>query len=93
MIRKSKMFTKQLGHVPHMKVKIEVPKCSFCAARSSTRCEIPSCNLPLCARHRIRKAGGNLCHIHKNAVLVQHEGVATERFGDRGVAVPHVAAE
>ncbi len=59
--------------------------------RSVTRCELPSCQLPLCARHAIRKAGGNLCPRHKNALLVQYDGLPTERFGDRGDAVPHAA--
>jgi hypothetical protein len=89
MIRKSKMFTQRQGHFPGQVVKLEVPPCAYCSSRSTTRCEIPLCNLPMCAKHRVRKAGGNLCRQHQNAILVQPEGVATERFGDRGEAMPH----
>jgi hypothetical protein len=90
--KKSANFTRRPPILPKQLVKIEkfVPICSFCPMRSLHRCEIPTCNAPLCGRHVIRKSGGNLCPRHKMALLVQHDGLPTTRFGDRGDAVPHV---
>src|SRR6266550_7081397 len=89
--KKRNLFTNQIASRPKKLPKLEIPQCSACSMRSVTRCELPSCQLPLCARHAIRKAGGNLCPRHKNALLVQYDGLPTERFGDRGDAVPHAA--
>jgi len=75
-----------LGPVP--RVSLKMGTCAFCSMPTAILCEIPSCNLPLCEKHRIRKAGGNLCPTHKGAVLVQYDGLPTERFGDRGEAYP-----
>jgi hypothetical protein len=63
-------------------------QCMFCSMRPIARCELAICGIPICAKHRIRKAGGNLCPNHKHAALVQWEGTPTERFGDRGEALP-----
>jgi hypothetical protein len=71
-------------------MRLKVPACTFCSMRSITRCEVTTCDLPLCAKHRIRKAGGNLCRKHEGAILIQYDGLPTTRFGDRGDAVPHI---
>jgi hypothetical protein len=47
--------------------------------------------MPVCAKHRIRKAGGSLCPDHKFALIVQESAKPNLKFGDRGTAVPHVA--
>jgi len=73
---------------PRAHVSIAPAICAFCPMRSVTRCDIPSCNLPLCEKHRTKKSGGSLCDKHKVAVLVQYDGMPTERFGDKGEAYP-----
>jgi hypothetical protein len=90
-VRKRAHFTNKIESRPSAHVQLEAPACAFCPMKGVTRCEIPSCSKPLCERHRIRKAGGNLCPDHKQAVLYQPDAVPAERFGDRGDAVPHVA--
>ena len=47
----------------------------------------------MCAKHRVRKAGGNLCDRHQHATLVQESAVPSRRFRDAGVAVPHKEEE
>lgn len=83
---KQKLFTNTIATRPSKQVQIPRPSCTYCSMKSTSFCEIPSCKAPLCARHVIRKAGGGLCPKHKNAVLVQYDGLPCERFGDRGEA-------
>jgi hypothetical protein len=64
-------------------------KCTFCSMPGPYHCEYPRCGLPLCLKHRVRKAGGNLCEKHKDATLVQEEALPQARFGDTGEAIPH----
>lgn len=70
--------------LPMKRFKIAVPPCMFCPMKSITRCNITTCDLPLCAKHAVRRAGGKLCKKHAGAILIQYEGTATEKFADRG---------
>jgi hypothetical protein len=78
----------------------EQPQCAFCSKPSVTRCEYPGCDVPVCARCRVRKGGGNLCRRHKGAHLEQVpglpmvadvavRGLPSKRFRAKGPAVPH----
>lgn len=71
--------------------KPKVPQCYKCAMPGVYHCEHPRCGLPLCIKHRIRKAGGNLCYDHRRAQLVQHDAVAQTRFKNYGEAKAHEA--
>lgn len=101
----AKFFTRRVGelpaHIPRVvkQVRIEAPPCGFCSQRSITRCEYPGCDVPVCSRCRVRKAGGNLCRAHKGARLVQQLAspmigdvavlaVPSKRFKAKGPAVP-----
>lgn len=83
---KSRNFTNTAASRPSKQVRIERPTCAYCSMKCTCFCEIPSCGAPLCSKHAIRKAGGNLCRKHENAVLVQYDGLPCERFGDHGEA-------
>jgi hypothetical protein len=63
--------------------------CYKCSMPGLYHCEAPRCGTPLCLRHRIRKAGGNLCEKHRDAKLVQQDAEPQIRFKDAGEAVPH----
>lgn len=67
-------------------------QCYRCSMPGLYHCELPSCRLPLCIKHRIRKAGGDLCEKHRDAVLVQQDAEPQTRFKDAGEAVPHAHA-
>ena len=62
-------------------------QCYACSMPGLSNCGV--CRLPLCLKHRIRKAGGNLCKKHAGAQLVQHESIPQTRFKDAGEAVAH----
>lgn len=65
-------------------------KCIYCSMPGPYGCEISGCAATMCFRHRTRKAGGNLCRAHQNAVLSQDDALPTEKnFPDAGDAVPH----
>lgn len=74
---------------PRRFFKPRTPKCYACSMPGPYHCEAPHCGLPLCLKHRIRKAGGNLCDKHKDAQLVQEDAVPQTRFKDVGEAIPH----
>ena len=64
--------------------------CYACSMPGLYHCEISSCRLPLCVKHRVRKAGGDLCAKHKNSQLVQEAAEpTTKKFADAGEAMPH----
>jgi hypothetical protein len=64
-------------------------QCYKCAMPGLYHCEIAGCGMPMCIKHRIRKAGGNLCAKHKDSELIQQDAVPQSRFKDSGEAVPH----
>jgi len=65
-------------------IPLDRTRCAFCPMRSVTRCNVVTCDLPLCRRHCVQRSGGKLCRKHAGAVLIQCEGIASERFGNRG---------
>lgn len=67
--------------------------CYRCSMPGIFHCEFPRCRRPLCAKHRVRKAGGDLCPPHQHATLLQEEAVPQTRFRDGGIAVPHQEEE
>jgi hypothetical protein len=67
--------------------------CYRCPMAGVYHCQLPSCRLPMCLKHRIRKAGGDLCEKHKDAQLVQEDAQAQTKFKDPGEAVPHEPAK
>lgn len=84
--QKRKFFTRPMVSEPNKQAQLQAPICAFCSMKSRSRCEVPDCSLPVCDKHRTRKAGGSLCPKHQKALLVQFDGLPTDRFGDRGEA-------
>lgn len=83
----ARFFTRSQMTQASRYVRPPAPICGFCSQRSITRCEFPGCDVPVCARCRIRKGGGNLCRAHKGARLIQQ--LASPMIGDVAVfAVP-----
>jgi len=71
---------------PKRELAPERTHCAWCSMPATNSCELPSCRVALCGKHLVRKAGGVLCPNHKNAILVQYDGLPSDRFGDRGEA-------
>lgn len=79
----------RLGLEEHLKIKqsrikIQSPACYRCSMPGPHVCEFPGCRVPMCGKHRIRKAGGSLCDKHKHARLEQPIGVGSTRFKNAG---------
>lgn len=92
--KKRANFTNKVESRPSRQVRIPSATCEWCSMKSTARCEIPSCNKPLCDRHQIRKAGGRLCPDHKGAILNQFDAAPDPRFGNcGGDAVPYTGLE
>lgn len=66
-----------------------IEKCYKCSMPGPYRCKVAGCGLSMCDKHRVRKAGGDLCAKHINARLVQDDAVPATRFRDAGEAKPH----
>jgi len=62
------------------------PSCYKCAMPGIHRCQFPGCTLPMCSKHRIRKAGGSLCDAHQGAKLIQEASVPSRRFKNTQVS-------
>jgi hypothetical protein len=75
---------------PRRVFKPQQASCYKCAMPALYYCEIAGCRMPMCKKHRVRKAGGNLCTKHKDSQLIQQDAEPQTRFKDSGEAVPHI---